>query len=175
MDASQQLDKPRYGCFFCKTGCEQTLANDLNHNIRSADFLVAQKKSRRRINGRMSEETVVLFPGYVFFRSYEDMDPALLKGWPSLLKILTNSDGSWQLVGEDYRFAEWLFAQGGIIGFSKALIIGERLRILNGPLMGHEGQIIKVNRRFQNCLVILTFEDRVFKVWLGYELISEVM
>ena len=31
-------------------------------------------------------------------------------------------------------------------------------------------RIIKINRRFQNCLVDLVFERRKIKAWLGYEL-----
>ena len=68
----------------------------------------------------------------------------------------------------------WLFSNKGVIGFSSAIIEGDKLRILTGPLMGQEDKIIKVNRRFQNCLVALDFEGKQFKVWLGYELKGEL-
>lgn len=168
----QAKDDALYGCIFCRTGYEKALVQELSQNLADAEFLVGQKKSRRRISGKMIEETVIMFPGYVFLRTCKEIDTAKLKEWPNVLKLLSNSDGDWQLTGDDLKFAEWLFSQGGVIGFSDALVVGEKLKIRRGPLMGYEGQIIKVNRRFQNCLVVMKFEHREFKVWLGYDLIS---
>ena len=161
-----------YGCIFCKTGYERALVREMSLKMNDMEFLVAQKKSRRRINRKMVEEIVIMFPGYVFFKTSGYFDTSIICKWPSVLRILTNGEGRWELTGDDYKFATWLFSHDGIIGFSKAMMVGDRLKILKGPLQGHEGQIIKVNRRFQNCLVMLEFEGRQFKIWLGYELLD---
>ena len=173
MLSEQLCGNTSYGCIFCKTGSEHTLAQELSQDMLDIDFLVAEKQNRRRINGKMTTETVIMFPGYVFFRSTSKIDPTKLERNPLTLKLLTYDDERWQLVGDDYLFVRWLFMQGGIIGFSKARIEDNRLVFLNGPLMGQEKNIIKINRRFQNCLVSLVFENRKNKIWLGYELETE--
>lgn len=171
---SEQLSgNTSYGCIFCKTGYEHTLAYELSQDILDIDFLVAKKKNRRRINGIMITETVDMFPGYVFFRSTSKVDLTKLERNPLTLKLLTYDDERWQLDGDDYLFVRWLFMQGGIIGFSKARIEDNKLVFLNGPLVGQEKNVIKINRRFQNCLVSIAFGDKNNKIWLGYELETE--
>ena len=161
MFSEQHIRNYSYGCIFCKTGYERMIVQELSQNTRDIDYIAAQKRIRRR-----------MFPGYVFFRGKDNIDITILVKWPAVLRVLSNGIGQWQLVGNDYRFAEWLFLHDGVIGFSKAFVDGNMLRFLKGPLKGHEGQVIKINRRFQNCLVLLRFEDREFRIWLGYELMG---
>ena len=164
MHTSQDRASASYGCIFCKTGREMVLLKELSGNVHSAEFLVAQKKCRRRVGGMMNEETVIMFPGYIFFRTYEAFDLKVLTKWLDVLKILSTGDRGWRLMGDDYMFAEWLFSQRGTIGFSDAKIVDGKLQILKGPLMGHEGQIIKINRRFQNCLVKIRFDQKEYRI-----------
>ena len=159
-----------YGCIFCKTGYEQALVSELSKDMRDTEFLIAKKKIRRRINGEMTVDTDIMFPGYVFFRTITEIDQRLFESNSLVLKLLTYNDKEWKLIGDDYALVRWLFSQGGMIGFSKAIIKENRLVFLTGPLMGLEDRIIKINRRFQNCLVDLVFERRKIKAWLGYEL-----
>lgn len=173
MHISQDRASASYGCIFCKTGREMALVKELSRNVHSAEFLVAQKKSRRRVGGMMNEETVIMFPGYIFFRTYETVDLAELTKYADVLKLLSDNDGRWQMAGDDFFFAEWIFSQGGVIGFSDALVVDGKLKIIDGPLMGREEQIIKVNRRFHCCLALLKFNEREFRVWLGYDIVQD--
>lgn len=161
-----------FGCVFCKTGKESSLLQNLTSYINGATFLVAKKQIRRRINGQSKVETVIMFPGYIFFKAYNDIKISNITKQSDVLKVLSGGDGCWKLKGTDYDFALWLFSHNGVIGFSKAVIVDDKLKIIEGPLLGYDDEIIKVNRRFQSCLVKMKFDGNEIKIWLGYEIVE---
>lgn len=89
-----------------------------------------------------------------------------------MIKILTVDKGTWQLAGQDERFAKWLFKYDGLLNFSKAYREGERIKIVSGPLKDMEGQIKRIDKRGRSGQVILQFGGISTKVWLGFDLIE---
>lgn len=164
---------PLYGCIFCKTGCELETVNQLSEAIHTVGFIVPQKIIRRRTKAGMIEEKEILFPGYVFFQSTDDVPLVTIMQNKNVLRVLNATKNDWMLLGEDALFAKWVFDHNGLFGLSEAHYVGDRIRITSGPLMGRDGQILKVNRRFKTCQVSICFDHREFKIWLGYELIEE--
>lgn len=156
-----------YGCIFCKTGSEKTVARALNTNV-DVQAIAPERKYRRRVNGKMKEQTEILFPGYVFFRAPIDFDSIKLLRYTDVYKLLT-TEKEWMLRNADADFAQWLFKQGEVLEFSNAYFEGDRIRIASGPLKDYEGQITRVNKRFQNAQIVLNFHSLQIKVWLGYE------
>ncbi len=61
-------------------------------------------------------------------------------------------DNTKKLRGHDLEFIQWLKRQNGMIGISKAIQIGTKIKIIDGPLKKYEGNIIKINKR-QNVLL----------------------
>jgi len=162
-----------YGCIFCITGHESRAMRMLQELAPQAEFMVPQKKRRRRIKGKMHEETEILFSGYIFFRAERGEGLPALSRVPGVIRVLADKDGAWQLSGDDEAFAVWLFTQGETIGFSKAYYEGDRVRIVSGPLKNYEGYITKVNRRFQSGQITVRFAEREMKVWLGLDLVDK--
>ena len=169
---NQQGQNNEYGCLFCRTGYEKKLLSILRV-IDGFNPLLPEKIARRRTGGQFVEETVILFPGYIFFQANGGFDIHSLSEYSDVIRVLTNSCGEWPLQGADKEFAQWLFQNDGCFGLSQAFYVGDRIRIISGPLKDLEGQIKKVNRRFQSGLVVLRFGARDMNVWLNFSIVKE--
>ena len=161
-----------YGCLFCRTGREKRIADEIEAEIVDIRVLFAQKLRRRRQGHISVEESVPLFPGYLFFRTGDELDARKLSRHMDVYKLLRDGQGVWQLRGEDLALAKELFRSDGVVGFSKAYYEGDRIRITDGPLKAYEGRIIRVNRRSQTAQIALGMDGREVTVWLGFELIE---
>ena len=162
----------KYGCLFCRTGKEKSIATEIEAEVPEVRVIFAEKLRRRRIGSGKVEEAVPLFPGYLFFRTGAKIDAQQFVRWQDVFRLLRDSDGVWALRGEDLRIARYLFAQNGVVGFSKAYYEGDRICVTDGMLKAYAGQIIRVNRRSQTAQIALEVGGNRVTVWLGFELIE---
>lgn len=163
-----------YGCLFCRSGIEKHIALELTNRWPQVDFIVPEKKRIRRKNGKAMEESVVLFPGYIFVRTAEDIASLPLFCVPNVYRILMDSEKKWKLRGTDRTLAEALFRTGGVVDLSKAYYDGDRIRIVDGFLKEYEGQILRVNHRRKTAQICVTIEEKEMMIWLGFELIDKM-
>lgn len=162
----------RYGCLFCRVGAEESLVQTLTERLEGVEAVRLVKKRRRFSAGKVAEETVALLPGYVFVRAPEDYPLFFKARLSSVYRVLSDTEGNWQLHGADEEFARRVFAEQGVIGISQAYFDeGDRIRIQSGFLQGYEGNILRVNKRRGTAQVCLTLDQKEMLVWLGYELI----
>ena len=161
-----------YGCLFCRTGKEKRIAAEIELELPDVRVIFAEKLRKRRQGRSSVEESVALFPGYLFFRTDADFDAQVLARRTDVFRLLRDSEGIWHLRGEDLTLARGLFQTDGVVGFSKAYYEGDRIRILDGMLKTYEGRIIRVNRRSQTAQIALGMDGREVTVWLGFELIE---
>lgn len=164
--------KISYGCLFCRTGNEARLASVLQRDFPEVQFVAAQKMRKRRSGGKLEDESVLLFPGYLFFQADAGFPVHDLMRMEDAYKVLQSSAGKWQLCGADERFVRQVFEQQGVIGYSKAYFEGDRIRIVEGMLKEHEGRILRINRRMQTAQVSIGVCGQE-TVWLGFELIDK--
>ena len=163
----------KYGCISCRTGCEERLRLEMQDKFQDIKVMFPKKKRIRRMGGAAIEEETGLFPGYLFFSTQEeqlDLREVFYKDYA--YKLLKNPDGDWPLQGSDRAFAEMLFAEGGVIGFSRAFYEGDKIRIADGFLKNYEGSIIRLNRRAKTAEVLLSLHGKNVTMWLGYELLQ---
>lgn len=169
-----QNDNVGYGCIFCVTGKETMVADNIARVCGDIEVCVARQMKRKTVNGRTSMVEATLFPGYVFIKAPRKCDILAHLPRDGMLCVLTSGDREWQLYGQDEIFARWLFDRGGRFDFSTAYQEGDRIRIVSGPLKDFEGHILKIDKRSRNGQVELTFSNRTFKIWLGFEIVSKV-
>lgn len=162
-----------YGCIFCRTGNENLLAESLEKEYPGIRVFAAAKKRMRRQGKMLIEEQVPLFPGYLFFQADADLDVGNMIRREDVFRILCDSQGRWQLQGENAAFARALFEQDGVIGFSRAYYEGNRIRITDGMLKMYEGRILRVNRRSNTAQVSVGIAGQEVSLWLGFELINK--
>lgn len=161
-----------YGCLFCLTGREETVAERIRVNCPGIHAVTMRKMKYRTSRGVKSSEESLLLPGYVFFRARADANPMCDLPKIDVIRILTTDVGEWRLCGGDRRFAEWLFQYDGLLDFSRAYREGERIRIIAGPLKDMEGKIARIDKRGRSGQIIVDFHDRPIAIWLGFELVD---
>jgi transcriptional antiterminator NusG len=160
-------------CLYCETGRENRVGEGLTRSgfrvIPSLVELVIVK------NKKSSHVVRQLLPGYVFFESEAALragDWATIKQDKHIYRPLSYVDGSKELRGDDLLFVELLERKRGLLGISKAIAEGTRVKIIDGPLKELEGKIIKVNRKRRCAEVAIESVGVVHRIWLSYELIK---
>ena len=162
-----------YGCLFCKTGKEESLAEQIRSVCPEVQTTTMRQLKFRTRNREKRLEESLLLPGYVFFRGPAGLEPATVFPRQHLIRVLSVDGKDWRLQGDDLRFVQWLFRQRGLLGVSQVCREGDRVRILSGPLKDLEGIVRRVDRRGQSGQVVLSFRGREISVWLGFEWVAK--
>lgn len=163
-------------CLATKSGWECDLAdhlNLLNGEILALPFMKVSHVSR---NGKKSVTQKVLLPSYVFLfcpRDYktEDLDRAFREGFHF---VYSEESKDKTLQKTDLLYAKWVFSSSGIIGMSKAIRSGSRVKIIDGPLLALEGTIKEYSKKNRNCRVETVLFNRVINVWLPFTYVEKL-
>ena len=128
--------------------------------VREIECYLPSYRTTRRWKNRMKVELELpLFPGYVFARFPWSRHGAVL-GVPSVVSIVGNGRGALPL-----RHSEIVSLRAGLAlrraEPHPALHIGERARIVRGPLEGFEGVVV---RRSNGLRVVLSLQQIVKSV-----------
>lgn len=166
--------KMTYGCLFCMTGKEKSVADQIQTNCPNVRATTMRQMKYRTCKKVKTREEAILLPSYVFFEAPSSMEPSIEFPMQNVIRILAMDNGIWQLQGEDERFVKWLFQYDGLLGFSQAYKEGDQIRIISGPLKDIEGKIKRVDKRGMSGQVTLSFYGKDISVWLGFELIKIV-
>lgn len=168
----EQTPQMKAYCLNCETGYEASIARMLEYN----DFTPITAMTERIIvkNGIKKREERALFPGYVLFEALEfNMDNvASFRRNPHFLKVLSYRNGDYALKGEDLEFVGWLKRRQGMISVSKVCKVGDKIRVVDGPLRDFEGLIVSVNKK-RNCVAIQLGEGCVMnRIWCSVEYVE---
>lgn len=155
----------RYGCLFCRTGREASVADYINQTMNNIEA-VAPMRTRCKTVAGMAIEDKVQLPGYIFFRTENDAQLPRLTRITNVLKLLEYDNLSWELTGSDREFAEFLFANT-LLQPPHVTFINGRLHFEDGFLYGHDDAVLRVNRRKRTAEVQLEIEGLAF--WIGYD------
>ena len=162
-------------CIFCNT-----VKSDLDATVITQKYgytaFSPKIVQRKWIKGKCFEEVKPYLPGYVFmyvekpitqFREINILD--------GVLRFLGQRENGFQLTGDDRRFADMLYLQGGVIGIVKTYKEGDRVPIAKDLMGGFEGEIIKLEKRKGRCLVQYNFDNNTCQMWVGYDMIKDDM
>ena len=154
-----------YGCLFCRTGAEATVAGYINQTIAGVEAVAPTRTRRKTVAGKVIEDQVRLLPGYLFFRTESDEQIPRLPRITNVLKLLEYDNLSWELTGGDREFAEFLF-DNDLLQPPHVTFINGRLHFEDGFLHGHDDAVLRVNRRKRTAEVRLEIDRLAF--WIGY-------
>ena len=155
----------RYGCLFCRTGAEATIAGYINQTITDVEAVAPTRARRKTVAGKPVEDQVQLLPGYLFFRTESDEQLPQLTRITNVLKLLEYDNLSWELTGGDREFAEFLF-DNDLLQLSHVTFIDGRIHFEDGFLYGRDDAVLRVNRRKKTVEVSLDINRLAF--WIGY-------
>ena len=130
----------------------------------------------RKVAGEWQTVTRMLFPGYVFV---ETTNPAELRDClreiPAFTRFLGSSDESFLALTDDE--VAWLnaFTNGEthVAEMSEGTIEGDNVLVTKGPLRGHEGQIVKIDRHKRLAELEIRMFGRVKRVRIGLEVVRK--
>ena len=152
-----------YGCLFCRTGAEVTIARYINQMLIGIEAIAPMRTRRKTVAGKAIEDQVQLLPGYIFFRTENEEQPTQLTHITHVLKLLEYDNLSWKLTGSDREFAEFLF-DNELLQLH-VTFIGGKLHFEDGFLYGYDDAVVRVNRRKKTAEVRLGIDRLAFWIW----------
>lgn len=155
-------------CLFCRTGQERGVAAELSRWEQTRALFPQRTKMERR-GGHWVHTNRPLLPGYVFLYAPAQVEMEKVRKLSNVLRVLRYADGEGALKGADRVFADWMWRQSGIIGLSKAVKIGERVQIVEGPLKDLGGTVIKLDSHKQVAKVQLNIVGSTQWLWLSFD------
>ncbi len=137
-----------------------------------AEFFWPRRELRIRKRGAWRETVAPVFPGYVFLAAPGLPVPLYrkLKAIPDFARFLADNRNVTPLSGRDLELVRHFLSQGEVL--KKSLVTFEadqRIRILQGPLKGLEGMIVKVDKRKKRIKVRLELYSDSFSIDFGFE------
>ncbi|MEN6363607.1 MAG: transcription termination/antitermination NusG family protein [Rectinema sp.] len=140
---------------------------------------VLKKKLMIRKKGKLVPEMSCLFPGYVIIEQEDDglslVVKAHLRSTTGFVRFLPETTNPKPFNAADVQIIHRFVSLGGKIGLSKVVFDeNDRIKVLEGPLMGLEGRIIKVDRRKHRIKIRLDMYSDMILFDLGYDLVVPV-
>ena len=157
-------------CVFCEVSKER----EVEEHLKQLGYTVISALVERNIfrYKKFVKEFRSIIPGYVFFES--ELEPK----WEEVLRnihiyySLHYGDNDKKLKNEDLHFVQWLKGNKGRIKISKAKRVGDKIKIVEGPLKELEGKIVKINKRQKCAGVKIEGEGIKNIIWLSYEIME---
>lgn len=169
----EQCDDRIYSyCISCRTGRESRAAYLIQEALQIKSIAPVKVKREWRGN-RWEQLNLSLLPGYIFAYSDIKLDLRQVDGLPHVLRVLKYADGNSVLCGRDQAFAFWLMRHNGIVGLSSAILQGDRVKVVSGPLKDLAGMITKVDKRRQIAKVSFESFGSVKYFWLSFEILRK--
>lgn len=139
----------KWHVFHVKTGWENPIKAEIIRNLFGTvsivpmeSCIVPRRLMNERVQGSYHKVERTLFPGYVFVKTFLN---------EKTYYDLTNIPGVIKHLGEPQQEEMdrilRLTHDSDLIGISEVFREGNTVKVLNGPLYGMEGQIIKLDKR----------------------------
>jgi transcriptional antiterminator NusG len=139
------------------------------------DCFIPKCKKMKKFKGTWKNVEEVLFKGYVFMiTDYIDDLYNELKKITDFTKVLGN-DGQeiYPIRTDEAIFLTRFGGEKHVVDMSFGYIEGDIIRITNGPLMGQEGNLVKIDRHKRLAYVDISLFDRITTIQVGLEIISK--
>ena len=156
----------------------------LEEGILKKCFVPMRKRTRKR-QGKITNITERLFPGYVFLITEKPLTLyRVLKEIPTLTKLLGNCEELYTPLSEkDIRLLQQLKdwertpeREAPAVELSRiAVEEGKQITIMSGPLKNLEGLIKKVDLHKRIAVVEVEFMGQKSQIHLGIEMVSKPM
>jgi transcriptional antiterminator NusG len=162
---------------FVNTNQEEKVKGILEKEIGDKyKFIIPTRELKERKNGKWHYVRRKLFPGYIFIKTSMNIDMYYkLKNSPGIIRLLRSEDEILTVSEEELNILSMFLSNNDInIGISELYRDKDIIRIISGPLLGLEGQIVKFNFRKGRAKVSINFMNEVRVVELGIELVEKI-
>jgi transcription termination/antitermination protein NusG len=142
-------------------------------------LIVPQKAVSIRRRGFTRKEIRPIFPGYVFLRSENILDELevfwAIRRTQGFIRFLRQSSSPTPLSERDLELLSHFISFGEYADTSKVTFDeNDRIVVLEGPLIGLEGRIDRVDRRKKKARVVIDMCQSQFHIFLGFEVVERI-
>ncbi len=160
-----------------RTGSEAKFTALIQEDLSShgATLFRPRRELTIRRAGKRIQSLAPVFPGYVFLQT-DDLSEAIratVRRADGFIRILDTTASPRPLSGDDLALIKHFMGYGEIVRKSKVTFdANQRIVVVEGPLEGLEGRIIKVNRRKGRAKVQLDLYNASFTVDFGFDVLE---
>lgn len=166
---------------FVKTGHEDAFCRYTNkvkkYSYKDIQYslLVPKRKVIERKQGILREVIRIMFPGYVLVDT-ESIEEFFLqaKNSPNVVRFLRQDTCFLEVRKEEINQILAMVDAQGVIEISKAFVENDKVIIIEGPLLGMEGTIKKIDKRKGRAKVDFSINENAMLVDLGIEIIKKI-
>lgn len=141
------------------------------------NFIYLTRELTIRRQGKLLKELQPMFPSYIILQTTSVVDSftlASLKKVPGFYHFLDSNTDIVPLSNRDLRVIQHFLGLGPRIGSSLVRFDeDDRIMVIEGPLKGIEGNIIKVDKRKQRAKIRIDFGGSSHTMDLSFEDISK--
>ena len=161
------------------TTFEDAFARRINPIVGEERLIIPKKATPTRRRGKTVQRLMPVFPGYIFIQSDDILaEPDnywTIRKTPGFIRFLRESSSPAPLSDHDMLLLRRFISFGEYADTSKVTFDeNDRIVVLEGPLKGLEGQIIRINRRKGRAKVLLDLYGEAFPIDLGFEVVERV-
>ena len=162
---------------FVSTGHEDKVKKFLEMTFgEEMKAIVPKRELRERKKGKWNIVKRKLFPGYVLVKGNIDIEIYYkIKDSPILANFLRDEDGLLTIDEKELIALNTLINnEDGNIDISKAFKENEKIKIIDGPLVGLEGYIDSIDARKGRAKVKIDFLGETRIIQLGIEFVDKI-
>ena len=171
------LDLMNYYIIQVATGREQNFIDSLQNKVpelaQAHNFIYLTRELYIRRQGKTLRELQPVFPSYIIMQTTGTVltkTLQALKSLPDFYHFLKSNSDITPLAGNDLAVIQHFLGLGPRIGPSLVRFDeNERIVVIEGPLKGIEGSIIKVDRRKQRARIQVEFAGGVHTMDLSFD------
>lgn len=163
---------------FIKTGDEDKMKRKLRYE--GLNSFVPKMKVVHRKAGESTLIVKPMFPGYLFIESEMNQTELIQKlreiqeRMPKFMKLLkVDKEGTSVLYPQEQAYLKSLLNEEMVMDHSIGIIEGDRTMIIEGPLMGMESKIIKIDRHKRRAVIEVMICNVPTQVNVSLEIISK--
>ena len=138
------------------------------------EIFVPEIEQMKRFKGEWHKVKKIMFPGYVFVSTEKELDLyENLKSVPTLTKILKTGEDITPVTPREEDFIKKLIGKEKIAEVSVGYLEGDKLIVTEGPLIGMEGLVKKIDRHKRIAILQMEMFGNLTEVTVGLEVLSK--
>jgi len=172
---------------FVKTGYEERILHEISSlwGIEGLRPFIPMYSSRFKKAGRLISEKHRLFPGYIFLETESRGTEISLRLRPFIarskntMKLLRygkayEGNQTFEMNKDEQESYLKLYNDDYCVEMSRGFMAGDLVKITEGPLVGFESRIKKINSHRMEAVVENSIMGRMVDIRLGLEIISKL-
>lgn len=168
-------------CIQTETHYTERICDEIKKNVLvdGEEVFMPLSERMRKIDGQWQRVHIPMFFGYLFITSpypaelYGRLHKAMGKTIFRYVKLLRDNEYIIPLSKADEQMVTELSDENHVVRASLGYIRGDRLIVTDGPLKGHEGEVVKIDRHKRIAILATEFLGEKRNITVGLEVVRK--